>query len=345
MLDPDISTRDAAPPPAPARAARSRTRSTADAFLQLVGMGVGAGLVAGRRGRACSTSSRSVTTPSAWAAGPVGSQRRHPRRHRHVRWQRRPEHGRAVQRRQLLHPARRARDRPAARRCRSPATRAAPGAHLAQGVLGPGQLAVVQGVGYPNPDLSHFNSMAYWMAGRPSARSRRPAGSGGGSTATSAGAPDLYAAAEVGLLAAAPPRRGQPQRGTVVPRAPLGLRGEHRAARPAHVPGDPLDVQPGATGRGRRPCRRRTSTSSTSPRRSRPSYPSTSSPEVDIVARLEVAARLINANLGFRVLTAGWGDFDSHANQPDMHPVAHGRAQRRRSPGSSRCSTRPGRAG
>ena len=44
-------------------------------------------------------------------------------------------------------------------------------------------------------------------------------------------------------------------------------------------------------------------------------------PEVDIVARLEVAARLINANLGFRVLTAGWGDFDSHANQPDMHPV------------------------
>ncbi len=42
-------------------------------------------------------------------------------------------------------------------------------------------------------------------------------------------------------------------------------------------------------------------------------------PESEIVARLEIAARMINANLGFRVLTAGWGDFDSHANQPDMH--------------------------
>jgi hypothetical protein len=30
-------------------------------------------------------------------------------------------------------------------------------------------------------------------------------------------------------------------------------------------------------------------------------------------------ARLINANLGFRVLTSGWGDFDSHANEPTMH--------------------------
>jgi uncharacterized protein (DUF1501 family) len=29
-----------------------------------------------------------------------------------------------------------------------------------------GDVAVVQGVGYPNPDLSHFTSMAVWMAGR-----------------------------------------------------------------------------------------------------------------------------------------------------------------------------------
>ena len=42
-------------------------------------------------------------------------------------------------------------------------------------------------------------------------------------------------------------------------------------------------------------------------------------PDSDIVASLEIAARMINANLGFRVLTAGWGDFDSHANQPGMH--------------------------
>jgi uncharacterized protein (DUF1501 family) len=28
------------------------------------------------------------------------------------------------------------------------------------------QLAVVQGVGYANPDLSHFTSMGTWMSGR-----------------------------------------------------------------------------------------------------------------------------------------------------------------------------------
>ena len=44
-------------------------------------------------------------------------------------------------------------------------------------------------------------------------------------------------------------------------------------------------------------------------------------PDTEVVAKLEVAARLINANLGFRVLSAGFGDFDSHAGQPNQHPV------------------------
>ena len=43
--------------------------------------------------------------------------------------------------------------------------------------------------------------------------------------------------------------------------------------------------------------------------------------DTPVVARLDVAARLINANLGFRVMTAGYGDFDSHAGQPSQHPV------------------------
>jgi len=42
-------------------------------------------------------------------------------------------------------------------------------------------------------------------------------------------------------------------------------------------------------------------------------------PEGDIKAKLEIAARLINANLGIRVLTVSYGDFDSHARQPEMH--------------------------
>ena len=42
-------------------------------------------------------------------------------------------------------------------------------------------------------------------------------------------------------------------------------------------------------------------------------------PDTEVIAGLEIAARMINANLGFRVLTVGFGDFDSHANQPEMH--------------------------
>ena len=44
-------------------------------------------------------------------------------------------------------------------------------------------------------------------------------------------------------------------------------------------------------------------------------------PETGIVARFEVAARLINANLRFRVLTAGFGDLGSHSGQAEQHPV------------------------
>src|SRR5579859_5476015 len=34
---------------------------------------------------------------------------------------------------------------------------------------GQGALAIVQGVGYPNPNRSHFESMAIWQTGRPGA--------------------------------------------------------------------------------------------------------------------------------------------------------------------------------
>ena len=42
-------------------------------------------------------------------------------------------------------------------------------------------------------------------------------------------------------------------------------------------------------------------------------------PEGDLKAKLELAARLINTNLGIRVLTVSYGDFDSHADQPELH--------------------------
>ena len=36
-----------------------------------------------------------------------------------------------------------------------------------------GRLAIVQGVGYPNPNRSHFESMAIWQTARPGKRQGR----------------------------------------------------------------------------------------------------------------------------------------------------------------------------
>ncbi|MGI9599357.1 MAG: DUF4214 domain-containing protein [Acidimicrobiales bacterium] len=44
-----------------------------------------------------------------------------------------------------------------------------------------------------------------------------------------------------------------------------------------------------------------------------------SSDEAAVVTKLRLAARLINANLGVRVISIVFGDFDSHANQLTMH--------------------------
>jgi uncharacterized protein (DUF1501 family) len=47
---------------------------------------------------------------------------------------------------------------------------------------------------------------------------------------------------------------------------------------------------------------------------------------------MEVAAHLLNADLGFRVLTVGWGDFDNHASQT----YAHGQRMRELDEGIAR---------
>ena len=178
-----------------------------------------------------------------------------------------------------------------------------------------GQVAVVQGIGYANPDLSHFNSMAYWMAGRPNAI----ASSGwlgrwldGKLGATK----DLYMGAEVG--SSVPLHLiGTQQRGTVVP-----------PGRPSFGAGtDANDLRLYQTVRSMRTAVNGPWFGSVSQAfvdqmdmaaTLAPVIPETL-PDIDIVARLEVAARLINANLGFRVLTAGWGDFDNHRDQPTNH--------------------------
>jgi uncharacterized protein (DUF1501 family) len=179
------------------------------------------------------------------------------------------------------------------------------------------QLAIVHGVGYPNPDLSHFTSMAIWMNGR--------FGVGPASTGWVGRWLDGQPAATADLMAATI--------GSSVPVASArrrSSRGSGAGERVGHVrnrrqcPGD-------AMYNGLAPWRRRPESGSgttCSPRCLKtqldlakdvaPVY--TPAPTGDeFVQKMTVAARLINANLGFRVLDLGLDSFDTHDSQPDHH--------------------------
>jgi uncharacterized protein (DUF1501 family) len=314
MLDPDISTADAL-----------RHLQFADVdpgaldrrrFLQLVGLGVGAGALAGPASSLLDLSLPGLD-PSVWAAGPAGpndgvlivlgmfggndglntvvpvDDQQYYGQHRNLAIA--PQNALPIDAATGLHPELTA----------------------FKQLWDAGQLAIVEGIGYPNPDLSHFNSMAYWMAGSPTGIPT----SGwlgrwlDGYLGTSK---NLYAAANIGQSV---PLHliGRTQRGTAVAAGRPGFGASPKsedqkiyAALRRLGAGDP------ATWRGRIGSAQvdqldlATTLSSLIP-------PSGQLSDQPLVAELEVMARLVNANLGLRVLATGWGDFDSHAGQPNQH--------------------------
>jgi uncharacterized protein (DUF1501 family) len=180
-----------------------------------------------------------------------------------------------------------------------------------------GNLAIVEGIGRPNTDFSHFNSMARWMSGYASGVPRS-GWVGRWLDGYLNGSKDLFAAAEIGhslplhmigasSRATAIPA-GRPGFGAGTSESDLRMYQTIRAMNSGsgsfwqqQVAGafvDQLDVA-----------------------KTIARHIPEELPETEIVSQLEVAARLINANLGFRVVSAGFGDFDSHSGQVDQHPA------------------------
>jgi uncharacterized protein (DUF1501 family) len=178
------------------------------------------------------------------------------------------------------------------------------------------QVAIVQGIGYPNADLSHFNSMGYWMAGRTTGSlSSGWIGrwlDGIGSKA------DLYTAASIGnslplhLV-------GQTTKGTAVP--PWGFDFGGRTDNPALRMYDGIRAY-SASSAGRGPWHDSLAGSSRGQIDLAQSVAPIFEPEIttdDLVRSLTVAARLINADMGFRVLDTSLDGFDHHDNEPTGH--------------------------
>ena len=188
-----------------------------------------------------------------------------------------------------------------------------PGLPYLKSLYDRGDVAVVQGVGYPDPDLSHFSSMATWMHGR--AGGGPPTSGWVGRWLDGLATRDLLRAATVGgglplhLL-------GEQTRGIAVPPWGMGFGGElsdeaqrgYAAVRRfsaasagrgawhdsvATVMRDVVDV-----GQQVAPVFRR------------------DLPDNDLIRKMTVAARLVNADLGLRVIDTGFDGFDTHSGQP-----------------------------
>ncbi len=320
MLDNDISTTEAlahlhAPEPIdPDLDPHGMDRRR---FLQLVGMGVGAGAVIGGSGSLLDSLLLPGHDPAAWAAGPVG-----------------PTDGILLiigmyggnDGLNTIVPVNSGRYYDMHGSLAIPAADTLrinndlgfnPNLPELKQFWDAGQCAIVQGVGYSDPDFSHFNSMAYWMSARPNQISssgwvgRWLDGYLGGTT-------DLYAAAEIGY--SVPLHMiGNQQRATVVPAdrpgfgSGVGDRDERQYSTIRSMRSAASTSWSGAVGQAFVDQLDLAATLA-------PVIPQADAlPDTRIVAQAEVAARLINANLGFRILTAGYGDFDSHAGQPEQH--------------------------
>jgi uncharacterized protein (DUF1501 family) len=316
MLDSDISTADALRHLQVAESdphALDRRR-----FLQLVGLGVGAGALAGPASSLLDLSLPGLD-PAVWAAGPTGpndgvlivigmfggndglntvvpiNDQTYYGQHRNL----------AIAPQQTL-PI-------------DAATGLNPELTVFKQFWDAGQLAIVEGIGYPDPDLSHFNSMAKWMAGSPTGI---PTSGWLGRWLDGyiGGGKNLYAAAEIGQSV---PLHliGRTQRGTAVPagRPSFGAStkdGDRKIYEGVRrlAAGDPSTWQ-GRIGQAMIDQLDLAGTLA-------PLIPDRDAmSDVPLVAEMEVMARLVNANLGLRVLSAGWGDFDSHAGQPNQHPT------------------------
>lgn len=180
-----------------------------------------------------------------------------------------------------------------------------------------GQVAVVQGVGYPSSSLSHFASMYQWMHG------------GSGSTTPGTGWVGRWLDGSDGNILRAV---------TVGQTLPLHLLGRRYRASTVGYNSGMFGASSDPAYRRHYDALRRFSASPSDRGPLHDAIAGTIAQQLDLAgtvsplttapfpagelpAKMEMAARLINANIGCRILDVGFGSFDTHANEL----VDHGR--------------------
>lgn len=183
-----------------------------------------------------------------------------------------------------------------------------------------GNVAIVRGVGYQPPDLSHFTSMALWMQGW--------GGSGGVPNGwlgryldglPNAATESLYAATigtsvPLHLVGSTTRASGLPENlGDAFAPDPDNPSSVRQFAAYREMAADPTGL--GAWGDT---LARATTNAMDLSERIRPVY-ANGLPDDGLGRDLGLCARLINMNLGLRVLNTAYGDFDHHAEERGKH--------------------------
>jgi uncharacterized protein (DUF1501 family) len=192
-----------------------------------------------------------------------------------------------------------------------------------------GQVAVVQGVGYPDPDRSHFRSMEIWHTA-----STEPAAPGTGwlgryldtwQPSPPAAQPSDF---PCGLaLTDSLPQALQAQRVTVPVVAQLDSLGEADAAQVALLRklstgggnGSGTTTGPAAFLRRQADTLYRTADRLKAAAEKNPPSPAIEYPEGDLGGQLRRAAQILGADLGVRILFVSLDGFDTHSNQAEGH--------------------------
>lgn len=186
-----------------------------------------------------------------------------------------------------------------------------------------GELCVVQGVGYPNPDQSHFRSMDIWQAGSTAkeltegwlgrALKKMPAGPSFHLKTSNDGSPLAFDSAPAKVPSISTLQEYQLHL--------AALSGADKKAKRDVIEGS---VKPGAAQPGLLDFVRRTASDTyESSRRLQAiadSYqPKATYPQTQLANRLKLAAQLIDADLGARVFYVRLDGFDTHSSQANQH--------------------------
>ncbi|MEZ5234574.1 MAG: DUF1501 domain-containing protein [Acidimicrobiales bacterium] len=189
-----------------------------------------------------------------------------------------------------------------------------PGLPTVRSLYERGEVAIVQGVGSANPDLSHFVSMANWMRGWGGAGTPGSGWIGRWLDATAAGS---FTAIELGTSIPLHLSGVSRKASAVGVDKPFGTDSgavwsnlyNHISAYRSH----PAGLGPWGDVVAAAHADQLTLAATAGPLYDAPL------PEGRLSANLTLAARLINANLGARVLSTTFGDFDSHNGHRAMH--------------------------